>query len=225
MIVHPPVRKSKYFFSKITNEDKKPLLIKLPYASLQQFISLSNQQGYLVHLNLSQEQNALKLIKDLEQQCMDELIANNCKWFHNSLDEDKIKEMFDSTVEHDTLYSYISLLRSHLEIPNFTDIPEWQLSIKNTLPKSYFVTLVCDGLFIYPTRFGLRWIIHSIKEFKEESDDIIPDYEDIIRFWEEQVNTTKKQLVSRLNKIESLMNQIKKKEFSEKEIKELKELL
>jgi len=221
MIVHPPIHKSKYYFSKITNEDKKPIIIKLPYTSVQQLLSLSSKQGYLMHLGLHQEQNALQIIKNIESICMTELIKNNDKWFRNSLDETTIREMFHSTVEQDIVFAYISLLRSHLELPKFADIPEWFNSVKNNLPKSYYITLICDGLFIYPSRFGIRWIVHSIKDFKEETDEIIPDYEDIIQYWQEQVDDTKKKLNSRLEKIDYLMGQIKKKEFSEKEIEEL----
>jgi hypothetical protein len=222
MIIHPPVRKSKYFFSKITNEDRKPITLKIPYAAIQQLISLSNQQGYLVYLNLNQEQNA---VKNIESKCIEELIKNNGKWFHNSLDEDKIKDLFESTLNNDILHAYISFLRTNISLPNYTEIPEWYNNVKSRLPQSYYITLICDGLFIYPTRFGLRWIIHSIKEFKEENDEIIPDYDDIIHYWQEKVDVTKKLLSSRLEKIDLLMAQIKRKEFSEKEIEELKALL
>lgn len=212
--VHPPIKKSKYFFCKVTKDGNR-IMLKIPYAVFTEVVSLSKQEGYLSLIDLAQDHNALEIINTIEQYCKEAILNNNRKWFRNSLDEDTIMEMFDPTLLQTTVRSYISFLRSHLEIPNYSDFPDWNSKCK--LPFSCHVTLICDGLFIYPDRFGLRWIVHSIKDFKEDPNEIVPEYGEIISYWEEKVEQRKKML-------DALMAEIKTS-FSDKAVEELKKLL
>lgn len=225
MNIQPPTRKSKYYFCKLVDENKKQVSLKIPYASILHIVTLSNQQGYQVELNISQDHSAADLIKSIENLCIESLIKYNKKWFRNGLDESKILSMFDSTLVQDRMYCYISLLRSHLNIPNFTDIPEWIHTVKDKLPKTIHIKLLCDGLFIYPKRFGLRWIVDSIQEFQEDIHEISPDYDDIIQYWQSRVDSAKLEIKQKLESMDRLMALIRTKEFSEKEIEELKGLL
>jgi hypothetical protein len=225
MNIQPPIRKSKYYFCKIVDEHKKQISIKIPYASILHIVALSNQQGYQVELNLAEDQSAIHIIKEIENTCIETLIKNNKKWFRNVLDESKILSMFDSTLVQDRMHCYISLLRSQLKIQNVTDIPQWIKAIKDKLPKTIYIKLICDGLFIYPKRFGLRWIVDSIQEFQEDIHEISPDYDDIIQYWQSCVDHSKKKMKHTIESMDQLMALIRTKEFSEKEIQELKALL
>ena len=225
MNIQPPIRKSKYYFCKLVDEHKKQLSLKIPYASILHVVALSNQQGYQIELNLSEDQSAIHFIKQLENYCIESLIKHNKKWFRNGLDESKIFSMFDSTLLQDRMHCYISLLRSRLNIPDFIDIPEWIQTVKDKLPKTIHIKLLCDGLFIYPKRFGLRWIVDSIQEFQEDIHEISPDYDDIIQYWQSRVDTAKIETKQKLESMDRLMALIRTKEFSEKEIEELKGLL
>lgn len=212
--IHPPTKKAKYYFSKVTM-DGAQVVIKIPFASLTQMMSLVKQDGYLTMIDVSQDQNALAIIKNIEDQCITSLINNNRKWFRNGLDETVIHNMFDSTLLHENVRAYVSFLRSHLEVPGYNDFLEWYNKAK--LPAPYHITLICDGLFIYPERFGLRWIIRSIKEHKEDPDDIVPEYAEIISYWEEKVEARKKIL-------DALMLELKT-QFSDKAVGELKKYI
>lgn len=212
--IHPPTKKNNYYFSKIT-QDNNHVVLKVPYASIAQMVHLSKQDGYMVTIDVSQDQNAADFIKSLETTCLQTIISHNKKWFRNALDESVIQEMFDPTLVQATVRSYISLLRSHLEVPGYADFPEWFHQCK--LPAPFHITLVCDGLFIYPNRFGIRWIIRSIKENKEEPDDIVPEYGEIITYWEEKVEAQKKIL-------DELMVELKT-HFSDKAVAQLKKYI
>lgn len=225
MNIHPPVRKSNYYFCKLLNPDKKQISLKIPYAILTHVIPLSNQQGYQIEINMSHDHSAINFIKKLETECIETIIKHNKKWFLNSLDELKIYNLFNTTVEQERLTCYISLLRSYINIQGYTDLPEWIHATKDKLPKSIHIKLLCDGLFIYPKRFGLRWIVESIQEIPEETEDIIPDYEDIIQYWQEKVTTAKKLYQSKIDAMDKYMKLIEQKEFSEKDIQELKTFL
>lgn len=212
--IHPPTKKNNYYFSKIT-QDNNTVVLKMPYAAISQMVSLSKQDGYMVTIDISQDQNAVEFINKLESLCVQTLNSNNKKWFRNALEESVIQEMFDPTLVQHSVRSYISLLRSHLEVPGYADFPEWFNKCK--LPAAFHVTLVCDGLFIYPNRFGIRWIIRSIKENKEEPDDIVPEYGEIITYWEEKVEAQKKIL-------DELMVELKT-HFSDKAVAQLKKYI
>lgn len=225
MIVHSPNRKTNYYLCKIHNSDKKQITLKIPYAIVTHIIPLSNQQGYQVQLNISQDHSAVTTINEIENICIESIIKNNKKWFLNGLDELHIQNLFETTLDQERLNCYISLLRSHINIQGYTDIPEWIHANKDKLPKMVHIKLLCDGLFIYPKRFGLRWIIESIQEIPEENEEIIPDYDDILHYWQDKVDTTKKIYLSKIDAMDRYMKLIEQKEFSEKDIQELKTLL
>lgn len=212
--IHPPVKKAKYYFSKVTMNGAQ-VVLKIPYAAITQMTPLAKQDGYLTMLDISQDQNALNVITKLEECCLDSVRVNNKKWFRNALEESVIQEMFDPTFSGNTLRSYVSFLRSHLEVAGCGDFPDWVTKCK--LPAPYYVTLVCDGLFIYPDRFGLRWIVRSIKEYQEDPDDIVPEYAEIITFWEEKIEARKKILDALLMEL--------KTHFSDKAVAELKKYI
>jgi hypothetical protein len=212
--IHPPVKKAKYYFSKVTM-DGAQVVLKIPYAAIAQMTPLAKQDGYLTMIDISQDQNALDFVHKIERECLDSLRANNKKWFRNALEESVIQEMFDPAFSQGLLRGYVSFLRSHLEVAGCVDFPDWVAKCK--LPAPYYITLVCDGLFIYPERFGLRWIVRTIKENKEDPEDIVPEYGEIINFWEEKIEARKKILDALLVEL--------KTHFSDKAVAELKKYI
>jgi len=218
MEIHAPTRKPKYFFCKIT-EHKKPILLKIPYASVLQKTPLSNLQGYFCRIHIGQDHTALEYIKSIEEKCLRVIKENNKKWFKNDLDEETIQGMFKSMLEKSVLSAYVSVARSHVQIRETNDITSWS---HLSTPEACHVTLLCDGLFIYPEYFNLRWIVRGIKDFQEE--EIQPDIQDIITHWEEFVKEENKKLFSKIHRGEFLLDKIKTQEFTEADIKELKGL-
>jgi hypothetical protein len=216
MEIHTPTRKPKYFFCKITDH-KKPVHLKIPDAQVQQKVPLSSLQGYMCRVDISKDGSALECIKQIERLCLNSIKENNKKWFKNELDEDTINGMFRSVLDDSVLTAYVSHLRSHIHLKGVTDLEAWSRTVD---ADTYHVTLICDGLFIYPTHFGLRWIIRGIKDFQDE--EIQPEWSEIVHYWEESLREAKETLFSRLARMDVLMDKIKSNEFSESDIQELK---
>jgi hypothetical protein len=65
----------------------------------------------------------------------------------------------------------------------------------------YKKKIVCDGLYIYPDKFGLRWIITEIQEY-QEPEDISPDMDELLIYWKDKTDRHIKELESKKKEIE-----------------------
>jgi hypothetical protein len=209
-MIQAPVKKSNYYHSRILSDVKKNIKLTIPYCVLKHFLMLSNKQGFLLYVRVLPDDFAKEQILKLEENCISEMITHNAKWFRNGLEEGKIRDMFESCLEGDVLRVYVSPLRSTIQHPEML-LTEWLQANKTHLPKNITITITCDGMFIYPTKFGLRWIIQEMKEFQEE-EDISPEAGDILEYWEEKA----------ISKIQQLQ---KEKESCEERMKKLQEVI
>lgn len=242
MLLKNPVKKNNYYFCKLLDKDSKQFKLNIPYASLIDISLLSKQQGYHTIINVPQDDYAKENILNIEQYCLQQIKSNNNKWFKNNLNEEKINDLFDSSIiEGNSISAYVSLVRTYFYGENVS-IGEWLEREKNNLPKNISLSIVCDGLFIYKNRFGLRWIIKEIKLNSDDfTDEIIPDKNDIIDYWKDKVNEYIKHLdelsqehyknIDNINKnkkyVIDQMEKIKSTDDSylDSEINELKELM
>jgi len=214
MIVQPPVKKATYYHSRITDDHKRILKLTIPYSILKNYLVLSNKQGYLLDVRVPTNDFAMDTIQELEALCIQELIKNNAKWFKNSLEEEKIREYFESCIVGDNLRIYASALRSSgVQHETMVNVGEWLQTYRNQIPKQITITIVCDGMFIYPHKFGLRWIVREIKEY-QEPEEIVPEVDEIVTFWQEKASQFVEELLSQkkhwLQKIEQLDSRIEK---------------
>lgn len=189
MLLKSPIKKNNYYFCKILDQNSKQFKLNIPYASIIDISLLSKQQGYHTIINVPQDDYAKETMLDIENKCIQEMVLNNNKWFKNNLTEEKIKDIFDSSIiEENAISLYVSLVRTYFTGENVS-IGEWIEREKNNLPKNISLSIICDGLFIYKNKFGLRWIIKEIKTNNEDfTDEIIPDKNDIIDHWQDKVN-------------------------------------
>lgn len=193
VLLHSPQRKSKYYFCRISDSNKKNIKLKIPYGTLLQYLLLSGQQGYSLHIKLPKNDYALENILEIEETCITEITNKNKEWFKNEMSEETIRELFQSSFDEDNiLRCYISLLRAPTTKPGIL-VSELLQTYKHSLPKNIQVTILCDGLYIYPNSFGLRWIVSEIGD-SEEPGDILPETSDIIEYWTEKKEACLEQL-------------------------------
>lgn len=215
MIVHPPIKKNTYYHSRITDDHKRILKLTIPFCILKNYLMLSNKQGYLLDVRVPIHDFAMETIQSLEEHCIQELIQHNAKWFKNSLEEEKIREYFESCVTGDSLRVYASALRSSgIHQETMVNIGEWLHIHRHQIPKQSTITIVCDGMFIYPHKFGLRWIIREVKEY-QEPEEIVPDVDEIISFWQEkatqsidELTSQREQWLHKIQKVDARMEKI-----------------
>lgn len=242
MMLKPPIKKSNYYFCKLLTNDSKQFKLNIPYASIMGISILSKQQGYHTIINVPQDDYAKETIISLEKYCLQEMVRNNNKWFNNNLTEDKINDLFESSViEENAISLYVSLVRTYFSGENVS-IGEWLEREKNNTPKNISLSIICDGLFIYKHKFGLRWVIKEINKNNEDyTDEIIPDKNDIVDFWQDNVNEYINNLDELSKEYETKISDIKKNKqfvisqmekikitdvsYLDTEINELKELM
>ena len=131
------------------------------------------------------------------------MIQTNQNWFQNDLTETEIRAMFKPSFVQNELTVYYSHLRPpHTHI---ADIHEWIQQHKYSLPISIKCTLKCDGLFVYPTYFQLRWTLVQIDEFEDIELEIDTDERlSIETYWKTLVEKKSKEIRQH---IESLYQQ------------------
>ena len=180
-----PVKKTNSYLSKLSVNGKKTVKLNIPYGVLKQSLVLSNKQGYLVDIRVPLNDYSVEYITNIEDACIKELIKANSMWFKNGLNAEAIPSMLESCISRGTsLHIYASNIRSSgVCSEGLINIDEWLEKYKKSTKVS--LTIVCDGLYIYPDKFGLRWIITEIREY-QEPEDISPDMNELVMYWKDK---------------------------------------
>lgn len=206
IIIHKPVKKDTHYSSRITTTSKRGVKLRIPYSVIKQSMLLSNKHGHLIDIQVPENDFAMEAILSIEKSCVAELIKNNSKWFDNSLNEDKIPTLLESCVHDDNcLQIYSSNIRSVAVFNNsIISVSDWLE--KNPIEVS--LTIFCDGMFIYPTRFGLRWIISEIKECENNAEDICPDIGELEEFWKDKATQYLKAMLIQKEKLDKKISEV-----------------
>jgi len=203
-----PVKKNSSFLSRVSVNGKRILKLNIPYGVLKQSLVLTNKQGYLVDIRVPLNDYSVEYISAIEKECIKELIKENANWFKNGLNADAIPGMLESCISRDTsLHIYASNLRSSgVCSEGLVDIDEWFAMHKNLTKVS--LKIVCDGLYIYSDKFGLRWIITEIQEY-QEPEDIGPDMDELVVYWKDKSTRYIEELESQKNQLDSKIAHLK----------------
>jgi hypothetical protein len=196
-----PVKKNTSYHSRLSVNGKKIVKLNIPYGVLKQSLVLTNKQGYLVDIRVPINDYSVEYISAIEKQCITELVKQNANWFKNGLNADAIPSMLESCISRDTsLHIYASNIRSSgVCSEGLVGIDEWFSKYKKLTKVS--LKIVCDGLYIYPDKFGLRWIITEIQEY-QEPEDISPDMDELLIYWKDKTDRHIKELESKKKEIE-----------------------
>ena len=202
-----PVKKNTSYHSRLSVNGKRNVKLNIPYGVLKQSLVLTNKQGYLVDIRVPINDYSVEYISAIEKQCINELIKENANWFKNGLNADAIPAMLESCISRDTsLHIYASNIRSSgVCSEGLIDIDEWFCKYKNLTKVS--LKIVCDGLYIYPDKFGLRWIILEIQEY-QEPEDISPDIDELVLYWKDKADRQIKELESKKNELEQKISDL-----------------
>lgn len=188
IIIHKPVKKKGYFLSRITTNDMQPIKLRIPYSIIKHHLLLSNKHGHLIDIQVPDNDFAMDTIAFMEKICVDEVIKQNSNWFSNALDEDTIPSLLESCIRNQNyLQIYSSNIRSSaLFKGDFISISDWFENTADRVQTEVTMTVVCDGMFIYPTKFGLRWVVSEMKDCDTQTDEIIPDIGELENYWKYQ---------------------------------------
>jgi hypothetical protein len=192
VILENPRKKATNYVSKITDDNGKIIKVKIPYSK---YVYLHEQQagGHLLRILLEDNSKPLLKIKDIDENVRMNAVDNNTKWFHNSLSENEIESYFRKSIQdhnnvitvmipdiHDIIIRYNNEVIEKLSTDKFQD-PNIYLSLE----------IEAQGLYFFPKRFGIRWIVNKLSihnEFQNESSfDEFIDKENIENEWTEDI--------------------------------------
>jgi len=193
-----PKKRSNYYYCKVT-KNKRPISLSFFKLSLIQICPLSNNQGYALIFKMPTSEYNHQVIHELEKDITEEIVAKNSKWFKNDLTRETIEQLFKSSISQQEFTVYYSNLRP----PNtsITNFEQWHYDKKFSMPIQMLCKISCDGLFIYPKKFQLRWMITTMDEYDEENhiNDISIDTSEKIEiedFWKQQYDEIAEKIIA-----------------------------
>ena len=237
VIVHDPEKKTKFFVSKIstTRAFSSTLSGSWGASKKRDVIRIRIAETKIVHVgDMSGGGSLMKIfvVDDEVRQKFMEIDAivkeqtqiNNNKWFNNLLDDDTITSMFRPAINSNT--NILTVLLSDYSEPNiYKDgtLVESHADINAMLHKqkqqgmSVMVDIEAQGVYFYPKKFGIRWVvknIHMVSECQESdiSQDDLADKDTIEETWSNDIDifhmSVDKDIVKLKERIEQL-NQLK----------------
>jgi hypothetical protein len=151
--------------------------------------------------------------KEVDETGIYSLLANNCSWFSNDLNEDDIKSMYIPSLcsQNNTINVYVQNSPSDMigiKVNNKAATFEEFMKIVNDMSyvKKYTINakLYHTGLYIYPGQTMHKWTLQTMNIHSVE-DNMLDDDElgDIETFWGDLVNKSDETLVERIKEYEN----------------------
>ena len=227
IFLHDPKKTSKNFVSKITTDNLKPVQLKIPFSKFMS--SQEFEGGKLIHCWIPKESPTIEKIQEIDEIILNSVKKNNTKWFANNLDESKINEFYRPSFN--IIRSKMTVLlskykHSNIFINNKEIIDEdFDLTTYDFKDKKIVLDIEAQGLYFYPQKFGIRWIIRSLSIYsnEENENDIIYDEKDIENDWNDTIQEFIDTIDTNCNLLENKISnlQLLKKDIQDDYLKAL----
>jgi len=220
--IENPKKKKGMYISKVVTNNNKEVRLKI---NLAKFISLQKipESGDLlkIWLNPSVNENIINIFKKIDEEVLHAIIDNNEIWFENGLSLDKINDFFRPSLN--VLNNTILLLNSNTEDSLIT----YDNNIVDSLNDITFIDthmnieVELKGLYFFPKKCGIRWIIRKIIINKENSNENTSDWLDrktIDEEWENDLHTINNNIDDHCDKLINKINNMRqfKKEINDR---------
>lgn len=169
-----------------------------------------------VHAYACEELEAIDII------ARDAVVQNNSFWFNNNLSCEEIKANFRTSFAEES----ISALLSDAKRP----ILSGEMDVSDAEGCWSDVLLEAQGIYFYPKRFGIRWLIKKMEIFREDpaieklreaNHDATSSRIDIEESWNEEVEKLHKRWIE----ASAVLDQAKNREYPDAEWNTLLEKL
>lgn len=194
MFIDPPEKRKDYYVSRMSNKKSQPYTLTITEAKVVAIHEIANDGGYIVKIWVPE--SFADTIQNIDEFATEASREHNQEWFNNALPKDRFSEYFRPSIDErqmcTCLVSMTKIPRSVIwcgeQVDDFEFVAKRE---RRELQKmSCTCTLEIQGLYFYPKKFGVRWIIRNIEFFdpaavEEESDEdnTAVDREDIETFW------------------------------------------
>lgn len=185
LIFEKPQRKKHGFVSRVKTDNNRSLRLSIPYA---RYVNHMNQ---VLRIWIPEDSTIAEIFKEYDALCVNATITNNEAWFTNALTIDQIHEFFRPSVNRNV----IALLSSETRPPLYIYKNEHIDSLDglNLSQMRLSVDIEVQGLFFYEQKFGLRWLVTTIKIYDTDEDDmdeaeVAAQRKDIEETWTQDVH-------------------------------------
>jgi hypothetical protein len=195
---HTPEKKKGSYVSRVTDKKGKPFVVNVQNSKVLAIHKLENENGHMVKLWIPKDSYAHEVMSDLDSGAIQNVISHNEEWFQNALSQQHIYDFFRPCLDQETcvvLASSVKVPRSITfrgkALDNFDELTRAMPRELRSLLCS--CSLEAQGLYFYPKKFGVRWIIRTIElhdkaQIDEPEALLNHDKEEVEEFWRNELS-------------------------------------
>ncbi len=198
----PPVRKKDVYVSRMRTPRNKPVRIRVHNLRFLGIHPLEGTLGFLLKFALPKDSPAIEEFKEWDQAGLTATMQQFPSWFPSSaMPPNQIEQCFRSSLDAPCV---LTALASSLKQPTELRVQNHDVTLKalfawnrdNLRQLVCSVDLEAQGLYFYPKRFGIRWMIRSLRfadpsNLTGETEDLTPANKmDIEQDWKEEISET-----------------------------------
>jgi len=167
MIIHPPEKKKDLFVAQITNKKGRVVRVSLRDTKIFHVQPLNSDGGYLLKIFVPHDSAAHETVTDLDERAVKDVITNNEAWFENRLSQQHIQEFFRPCIDRECMSVIVSASKIPRTITyNSVSLDSFDTLLQRNVTKANVeCTLEATGLYFYPKKFGIKWILRDIEVY------------------------------------------------------------
>jgi hypothetical protein len=215
LIITKPERKKDYYMGRVLTSNRKPIQVILQDVQWLRTIE-TRDQNQLVRISIPHTCDSRRILEEMDARVFQICLQNNEKWFHNALDEDKLRSFFRPSI--DPIHSSMGILCNIWAEPVIHVDGQIAESLKSLhISKDAHVKMMVEaqGVVFHKTVFGIRWMLR--KCWVETPDNPLVDiprpFEDervtIETYWEEEVDKYVGDLMKHIDSVQEQMERIR----------------
>lgn len=221
---HVPTKKLGAYVSRVTGDDGKTLRIQVHNIHVLAIHSISSGNGYIFRIGLPKSTYAAEQIIQLDEKALDTVKVQNAQWFANSLPKETIDEYFRPAWDREQMSVLVTTPKRILWGNEIVDNVESLIQRSPDVYRYYAsVSLEAQGIYFYPKKFGIRWMLKEIAFHEQHTDASSESFmewvhrEEVEDFWAGEVAHTIQDLNGDIFK---LKKQIAEKELLQEQLQE-----
>lgn len=194
---------------------------------LQKVLKVRDQEAYVVQCLLKDPQ-LKETIEQYDRAVLDHVLENCNSWFKADLSEEKILEMFLPSLSNQSeLKALVSsiiepvVMMDNVMRSSFCEVIPVLESKSSLSDIRIILELEAQGIYIRSRKFGIRWLVKSVRMFQEDHPaeelfdpstcrDVIESYRDDIVELERQVGREVDDLAKKIDQLQQFMRRVKR---------------
>lgn len=185
LVIKNPTRKKDTYVAKVACKEGRAVRVTFPYAK---FVT---RNGHILRIWVPDDSTIADVVSAYDEECLQAALTSNAEWFSNALDPEKIHGFFRKSINRNTMAILISDVKPPCIYHNRSIVESFD-GIGDPSKVRLSVELEIQGLYFFSQKFGLRWLLKTIKiedEPDEELEEPRDHKSDVEDEWERDIKT------------------------------------